>query len=203
MIGRLTGTLVEHEGTVGIVDVSGVGYEVHATRRCFHGWADSEEPAVVHVVTQVREDEITLYGFSDRGDRTAFGELTKVKGVGPKLALAALELFTVGELGDAVESDNTTALARIPGVGKRTAQRLALELKGKLATAGGQASALTPARSKTSRAEDPLRLALARLDFGRSEIDALLMVLVGHDLGPEKPLQDRLRAALRASSGQL
>lgn len=199
MIARLVGTLVDREGTRGILDVSGVGYEVFATSRAFEGWEGHEEPVVVHVSTQVREDAIQLFGFPTALDRTAFQVLISVSGVGPKMALATLDALSVDDLASACERDDVATLSRIPGVGKKTAQRLALELKGKLPVSFAPTS---PARTPVKRAPaDPLPLALARLDYGKSEIDRALAALAEQGLPPDAPTADRLRAAIRVLSG--
>ena len=157
MIAQLTGRLVHTEAGRGVVDVRGVGYEVFATSRAFAAWAEIDE-VVVHVSTQVREDAIALYGFERPLERTAFTVLLGVSGVGPRMALAALDTLTVEELTRAVETDDAVALGRIPGVGKKTAQRLALELKGKLPVSFEVAARSGKA---PSRPADPLPLALA------------------------------------------
>jgi len=197
MIARLTGELVHRDGQRGILDVQGVGYAIHATSQALEGWSDAER-CEVWVSTQVREDAITLYAFATDIDRQAFEVLLNVKGVGPKAGLATLDTLAVEALSEAVESDDLAALSRIPGVGKRTAQRLALELKGKLPVSFSPTAGGAVRRRVT---EDPMALALARLDYGKSEIDRALMVLVQQGLGPDQPLEKRLGAALRILSG--
>ena len=197
MIARLTGALVHREGQRGILDVQGVGYAIHATSQALEGW-DGNERCEVWVSTQVREDAITLYAFATDIDRQAFEVLLNVKGVGPKAALSTLDTLAVQALADAVEADDLTSLSRIPGVGKRTAQRLALELKGKLPVVFSPSAGVGTRRRV---AEDPMALALARLDYGKSEIDRALAALAQQDLGPDQPLEKRLGAALRILSG--
>jgi Holliday junction DNA helicase RuvA len=193
MIAQLTGTVVHRSGTCAIVDVSGVGYEVFATSRDLETWGDTA--TTVWISTQVREDAITLYGFGSASSRTAFRVLLSVKGVGPKAALAILDTLDPEELAAAVERDDVRTLSRAPGVGKRTAQRLALELKGKLPASFSPTD--SAGLTKRPRAPaDPLPLALARLDYGKSEIDLALDGLAAQDLGPDKPLPERLRASL-------
>ena len=131
MIARLVGGLVHHQGGRAVIDVGGVGYEVFATSRSLTSWAGSDT-VEVHVSTQVREDAITLYGFESTRDREVFLALLGVSGVGPKVALSALDALPTDALHRAVEGDDVATLSQIPGVGKKTAQRLALELKGKL-----------------------------------------------------------------------
>jgi len=181
----------------GIVDVNGVGYEVHAPSRAILEW-DGEAEVTVHVRTQVREDAITLYGFADSNDRQAFDVLLTVTGVGPRMALAALDTLTVAEIARAVQADDVLSLASIPGIGRKKAQRLALELKGKLPSVveGGGPVPVRP-RAPT----DELPLALAQLQYGKTEIDRALAGLAQLEVPTDAPLQERLAAALRVLSG--
>lgn len=198
MIARLVGTLVDVDGNRGILDVHGVGWEIFAPTQALATWLAADAPVTVHVSTQVREDAILLYGFPTAVERQAFTVLLGVSGIGPKLALACLEALTVDELARAAEADDVVALTRISGVGKKTAQRLALELKGKLpASFEPTAPARTPARP----APDPLALALAQLDYGRSEIDRAVLTVEQRGLA-SAPLDARLRAAIQILSGR-
>jgi Holliday junction DNA helicase RuvA len=199
LIAMLKGAVAHHEGTRAILDVRGVGYEVFAPSRSIEAWRGEDE-VTVWVATRVREDAFQLFGFADDIERQAFDVLTSVTGVGPKMALAALDTLTVDELVRAVETDDHRSLCKVAGVGKKKAQRLALELKGKLPvgftpTAGGR-----PPRPVTP--DDPLPLALAQLDYGKSEIDRARAALEEQGLGEDQPLQARLQAALRYLSGR-
>jgi Holliday junction DNA helicase RuvA len=197
VIGRLRGRLVEREGNRAILDVNGVGYEVFAPGRTLDLWAGTPE-VVVHVSTQVREDAIQLFGFGSDLDRQAFLVLLGVSGFGPKLALQTLDALEVHDLARAVETDDVRALGRIPGVGTRKAQRLALELKGKVPV-GFDVPARTVARP--ARPADPLLLALAQLEYGKSEIDRALRALDEEGVPADAALPVRLKAALRTLSG--
>lgn len=200
MIARLRGTLVGRDGHRAVVDVGGVGYAVNAPLRDVEAWAQSGEAVVVHVHTDVREDAIVLYGFSRDQDRVAFERLRAVNGVGPKIALALLDALGLDGVAQAVARDDVGALARAPGVGKKLASRLALELKDKL---GGDFSAdVATAGAAPSKAADPLDLALAKLGYTRSEIVRAHELLAGEGLTDEAPVADRLRAALRLLSGR-
>ena len=200
MIGRLRGQLAELGADTALVDVNGVGYLVQITSRLAQELHVGEN-VTFSISTQVREDAITLYGFADAETRQTFQTLITISGVGPKLALAALGALGINELVRAVESDDVRTLVSIPGVGKKTAQRLVLELKGKLnatfipAAAGG-AAAPRPA----PKPSDPLPLALAQLGYRKSEIDQALAGLASHGL-EEQPLAKRLSASLKILSG--
>ncbi|MEZ4320072.1 MAG: Holliday junction branch migration protein RuvA [Myxococcota bacterium] len=197
MIAMLTGNLVSSQANRGILDVNGVGYEVFATTTALARWADAAS-VMVHVSTQVREDSIALYGFDDDRERAAFLALLTVSGVGPKVALGTLETLGADGLAAAVASDDVAALSRIPGVGKKTAQRLALELKGKLPTGGFTATARTPVKTKDA---DPLPLALARLGYTKSEIDRAQAALSDAGISADAEVGERLRHALKTLSG--
>lgn len=199
MIARLTGTFAERDGARAILDVHGVGWEVFAPDRAIAAWQTADR-CVAHVSTQVREDAITLYGFATDLDRRAFEALLGVSGIGPKIALAALDAFEVPQLVEAVERDDVLALSRIPGVGKKTAQRLALELKGKLPVVFVPGPAPVAARAPV--AEDALPLALARLGFGRTEIQRAVDALSDQGIAADAPVSDRLAAALRVLSSR-
>lgn len=198
MIARLTGRVVEADGTRGIVDVNGVGYEVFATERALGEWLGGEAVSMA-ISTQVREDAINLYGFRDDTERKAFLTLLTVSGFGPKMALAALDTLAVNDLYRAVEADDLHALGQIPGVGSKKAQRLALELKGKLPVTFEVVAAGKPAKAKAP--PDPLPLALAQLEYAKSEIDRALAALAAKGIGADAPLEARLKAALTALSG--
>lgn len=195
MIALLQGELVHHESNRGIVDVNGVGYEVFATTSALQRWS-AERNVRVHVSTQVREDAITLYAFEGTTERASFLALLTVQGVGPKVALAALDTLGTDELASAVATDDVRALSRIPGVGKKTAQRIALDLKGKLKATFEP----TPSTRRTEP-EDPLPLALARLGYTKSEIDRAQGGLEAAGIGSDADVGERLREALKILSG--
>ena len=197
MIARLLGELVSYQGNRGIIDVAGVGYEVFAPERCLTQWASEPSEVSAFISTQVREDSITLYGFASDTDRQAFSTLLSVSGVGPKVALACLNGLDVDALDQAIQSDDLLTLSGIPGVGKKTAQRLSLELKGKLPTA----SLAVPRSKASSGPQDPLPLALARLGYKKSEIDRALQALAQQDTTTEQSVSQRLAASLRILSG--
>ena len=196
MIALLRGRLINHEDNRGVIDVSGVGYEVFATQGDLLDWSTQDE-STVSVSTQVREDSIQLYGFANEDKRKAFQVLLSVSGVGPKVALATLDTFSASALAAAVEGDDIRALNQIPGVGKKTAQRLALELKGKLKI---DFVPDTKPRTPVKVPSDPLPLALARLGYTKSEIDRAQHALQEQGIAVDADVSERLRAALRALS---
>lgn len=198
MIALLRGNLLSRTGGYGVIDVGGVGYQVFATNTTLERWAGDDE-VTAHVSTQVREDSITLYGFATDQDRDAFLVLIGVSGVGPKMALSALDSLGLAELHKAVEADDVRTLTSISGVGKKTAQRLALELKGKLPVSF--VPGLDAPKAAARKKADPLDLALARLGYTKSEIDRAHAGLDSASVDPEAPVGQRLGAALKVLSG--
>lgn len=132
MIGRLTGELIEKAPPSLMIDVSGVGYEVEASMNTFYKLPEVGTFVTLYTHFVVREDAQLLYGFADRRERSLFRQLIKVNGVGPKLALTILSGISADEFVRCVHAEDTAALVRLPGVGKKTAERLIIEIKDKL-----------------------------------------------------------------------
>ena len=132
MIGRLAGTLLAKHPPLLLVDVHGVGYEVEAPMSTIFQLPDTGTPVVLLTHLTVREDGHFLYGFLSEAERATFRQLIKISGVGARIALAVLSGLSVGELAQAIARQETGRLTKIPGIGKKTAERLLLELKDKL-----------------------------------------------------------------------
>jgi len=133
MIGRLTGILLEKNPPQILLDVQGVGYELDVPMSTFYNLPVLHEKVVLHTQLIVREDAHLLYGFLSNDERVAFRQLLKISGVGPKLALSVLSGLSLADLASAVANKEAGRLTKIPGVGKKTAERLLLELQGKFA----------------------------------------------------------------------
>ena len=129
MIGRLRGTLAEKQPPHLILDVNGLGYELEVPMTTLYRLPSVGEPLTLHTHLVVREDAQLLYGFAGKRERDFFRELIRLNGVGPKLALALMSSLEVDELVRCVQSQDTSALTKVPGVGKKTAERLLVELK--------------------------------------------------------------------------
>ena len=135
MIGRLTGTLLEKNPPQVVVDVHGVGYEVDVPMSTFYNLPANGEKVTLLTQFIVREDGQFLYGFATEAERFAFRQLIKISGVGARMALAVLSGLSVNDLAQAIARQEAGRLTKVPGIGKKTAERLLLELKGKLADA--------------------------------------------------------------------
>lgn len=199
MIGRLRGELAEiGQGEV-LIDVHGVGYRVVVGNKLAASLTQGLD-VTLHISTQVREDAITLFGFKDSQDRAAFRVLIGVPKIGPKLALAVLDHLGLNALAAAVQSDNDTALVAVSGIGRRTAQRLVIDLKDKLPVSFDPNLEEPTTVPGGARVDDKLPLALSRLGYRKSEIDRALKELSARGLG-EADLQMRLAESLRILSG--
>lgn len=192
MIGRLSGTLVAKHPPQITIDVAGVGYEVDVPMSTFYALPATGQSVqlVTHYV--VREDAHLLFGFATEEERAAFRQLIKVTGIGPKVALAVLSGLTVAELNQAVVLQDVKRLTRVPGIGNKTAERLLLELRGKVVAVGaGGASSGSSASMVSSPANDVVNALLA---LGYSDKEAAGAC---RDLAPDLPINDAIRAALK------
>lgn len=144
MIGRINGRLLAKQPPSILIDVNGIGYEIDVSMNTFCELPALDASVTLHIHMAVREDGHFLYGFLTESERTAFRQLIKISGVGARMALAVLSGLSVDELAAAIARQDVACFTRIPGIGKKTAERLLLELKGKLdlvvGTAGGPTS---------------------------------------------------------------
>jgi Holliday junction DNA helicase RuvA len=206
MIAYLRGALRDIQQHHVIVDVSGVGYLVHIPASLAETLRAQQDgaPSEFHIATIVREDAITLYGFQDPLQREAFDILRQVKGVGPRVALALLSTVGLSQTVAAVNQDQAAILVKAPGVGKRLASRICLELKDKMPAHFAAASPTTATGGVKPRfipPQDPLPLALAPLGYRKSEID-LAISDPGVPKPDDAPIEQRLSAALRVFQRQ-
>lgn len=189
MIGRLTGILLEKNPPQIMLDVQGVGYEIDVPMSTFYNLPALHEKVALHTQLIVREDAHLLYGFLSNEERIAFRVLLKISGVGPKLALSVLSGLSLTDLADAVASKEVGRLVKIPGVGKKTAERLLLELEGKFATVG------TVSRLAVNSASGDIINALQALGYNDKEADWAAKQLPG-----EIGVSDGIRQALKLLS---
>jgi Holliday junction DNA helicase RuvA len=169
MIARLFGRIADKQPNRVIVDVAGVGYDVQVPLSTFYVLPDTGGDLALRIHTHVREDQLSLYGFATELELAMFEKLIAVSGIGPKLALSVLSGIESGDLAGAIQRNDVARLTSIPGVGKKTAERICMELRDRLPTAIG-----TPPASP----EDSLRLdlvsALVNLGYHRQAIDKVL-----------------------------
>ncbi len=191
MIGRLSGTLLEKNPPQILLDVQGVGYEVDVPMSTFYNLPALNEKVVLHTQLIVREDAHLLFGFLTHEERVAFRQLLKISGVGPKLALSVLSGLSMDDLALAVANKDAARLTRIPGVGKKTAERLLLELQGKFAPGGAAGGSGAMAVS----AGNDIINALLALGYNEKEAD-----WAAKQLPKDASVSDGIRQALKLLS---
>lgn len=201
MIGKLTGQLLENTPPFILLDVQGVGYEVEVTLNVLASLPPTGQPCSLYTHFVVREDAQHLYGFLGRDERELFRLLLKVNGVGPKLAVAMLSHMSVLEFVQCIKADDLVSLTRMPGVGKKTAERLLIEMRDRLkswtqsAEPGGddQPSLLSVQSSKTMDAE----AALVALGYKPAEANKAIKQLDSEDLSRDELIRRVLKSMLR------
>lgn len=191
MIGRLHGRLIDKTPPQILIDTNGVGYEVDVPMSTFCNLPaeGSEITLFTHFV--VREDAMQLFGFATAAERQTFRALIRVSGIGPRIALAVLSGMSTGDFAAAVEKGDAALLTRVPGIGKKTAERLILELKGKLVGAAFAAEALPNASAN----QTDITSALVALGYSEREAQAAVKTLPA-DIG----VSDGIRQALKSLS---
>jgi holliday junction DNA helicase RuvA len=197
MIGRLSGTLLEKNPPQILVDVQGVGYELDVPMSTFYHLPGLGEAVRLHTHLAVREDGHFLYGFASEDERAAFRQLIKVSGIGARTALAVLSGLSVNDLTEAVLLQESGRLVRIPGIGKKTAERLLLELKDKLAKALPAGPAQVPSLAPASAPDHRSDILHALLALGYNEKEGLAALKT---VPAETGVAEGIRMALRALS---
>ena len=191
MIGKLSGTLSEKNPPQVLVDCQGVGYEVDVPMSTFYNLPAVGEKVSLLTHFVVREDAQILYGFGSPEERTAFRQLIKISGVGPRMALGVLSGMSVSELAQAITLQEAGRLVKIPGIGKKTAERLLLELKGKMGADLGPAS--VPVGDST---QNDILQALVALGYSDKEASLSLKALPA-GLGVSEGIKFALKALAR------
>jgi Holliday junction DNA helicase RuvA len=188
MIGKLTGTLGDKNPPQVLVDCNGVGYEVDVPMSTFYNLPGVGEKVSLLTHFVVREDAQILYGFGSSGEREAFRQLIKISGVGPRTALSVLSGMSVADIAQAVTAQDAARLVKVPGIGKKTAERLLLELKGKFGPDLGLAAA-----GAASDAQVDILQALVALGYSDKEAAASLKALP-KDVGVSEGIKLALKA---------
>ena len=203
MIGRLRGIILEKQPPEILLEVSGVGYELQLPMTCFYELPSLGEEVTLYTHFVVREDAQLLYGFNNRRERSLFRELLKANGVGPKLALAILSGMSANQVVSAIEREDISSLIKLPGVGKKTAERLVVEMKDRL-KGWGEGALFTPMTDAVGVAQangEPLS------NVEEEAISALLALgykpqqaatVVSKVAKPEMKVEALIREALRA-----
>ncbi len=204
MIAHLSGTLLSKQATSAIVDVAGVGYEVAIPLSTFYELGETGLPVQLRIYTHVREDAIQLFGFKTARERELFLQLISVNGVGPGLAIKLLSGMNADEMIASIRTNNLVRLVAIPGVGRKTAERLVVELRDKIATLSSPALEEEFAAQAGAKAlvtsEDQMRndamSALANLGYQRSATEKAVQTAI--DEGDELSVELILRRSLRS-----
>ena len=191
MIARLRGTVLEKAPTRVVLDVGGVGYEVHVPLSSFGGVGEPGSALTLHVHTHVRDDAILLFGFSTALELSLFERLITVSGIGPRVALAVLSGLPPSELVEAIAGADLARLTSIPGVGRKTAERIVLELKDRIAAFGATAQA-----ADAGGPGEDLVSALVNLGYHRAAAEKAVNQALAS--APDGGFEGALRHALRS-----
>ena len=190
MIGKLTGTLLEKNPPQILIDCHGVGYEVDVPMSTFYNLPGVGESVSLLTHFVVREDAQILYGFGSAPEREAFRQLVKISGVGPRTALSVLSGMGVADLAQAVTAQDSARIVKVPGIGKKTAERLLLELKGKLGADMG-----VPGGSTAAAGDAASDIQQALMALGYSEKDAALALkALPKDVGVSEGIKQALKS---------
>lgn len=203
MIGLLRGRILRRHPPFLLIDVAGVGYEVEAPMSTFYALPEGDGETTLHTHLAIREDAHVLYGFAREGDRAMFRALLKVNGVGGKMALAILSGMTADEFALCVQAGDVTALTRVPGVGKKTAERLIIEMRDRLDGLSGnaaplQASAAPSGAATPADASGDAVSALIALGYKPADASRMVRAVKVEGLGTE----GIIKAALQATANR-
>jgi Holliday junction DNA helicase RuvA len=198
MIASLRGNLLATGSDYAIIDTGGVGYQVFVPRPVLEGLSHAGTTVQVYTYLHVREDALVLYGFASMEQRAFFETLIGVTGIGPRMALGLLSAAPLDQIQIAIASENTALLSQVPGIGKKTAARLVLELKGKLDLSRLPTTVAAAAAPATSAVNAELQEVLTSLGYSALEAQSAVSSIPA-DAPPD--LEERLRLALRYFGG--
>jgi Holliday junction DNA helicase RuvA len=196
MIGRLRGTLIYKQAPDIVVDVAGVGYELLASMTTLIDLPEVDNEVIIFTHLIVREDAQTLYAFSSDNERALFRTLLKVNGVGPKMALAIVSGMTANEFGVLIHAGDVTGLTRLPGVGKKTAERLIIEMRDRLPKPEDQLQASGAAQPVIRNLEDEAIAALLALGYKPAQASKMVSKYTGEKSSVEEIVRNALKASL-------
>jgi Holliday junction DNA helicase RuvA len=200
MIALLRGALLEKHPSRVVVDVSGVGYDVQVPLSTFYGLGDPGSDVILRIHTHVREDVIALYGFHTPLEQDLFERLISISGIGPKLALAVLSGIESADLVRAIRTQDVARLTAIPGIGKKTAERIGLELKDRLPTAVHAQGPATEAARPEDQLREDLLSALLNLGYQRPAAEKAIdhVLAATPSIAFEQALRDALRSMMKS-----
>jgi len=201
MIAHLRGTLLRKSSNQAIIDCGGVGYDVSISVQCFTRLPDEGTQTALHINTQVREDAIALFGFLDRDEKFLFERLITISGVGPKLAMTLLSGIEAAALAAAIRSADHALLTRIPGIGKKTAERIVLELKDKLESLSAPAPA--PGSAPAGPVAEDVISALVNLGYNRPAAQKAVESAIRTNAPTDLTLRNDFEQLFRLSMRQL
>lgn len=197
MIGFVRGKLVAKQPPVLLVDVNGVGYEVEAPMTTFYDLPETGKEITLHTHLVVREDAHTLYGFAKLSDRALFRSLIKISGVGPRMALAILSGMSADAFVRCIRDNDAAALTRVPGVGKKTAERLVVELRDRLGKGDSGAAELPASSAGPANAVEEAVSALIALGYKPPDASRMVRSIDSKDLAVEEIIRRALQAAAK------
>ncbi|WGW01506.1 Holliday junction branch migration protein RuvA [Vibrio sp. YMD68] len=203
MIGRLRGLLIEKQPPELLIEVNGIGYEVQMPMSCFYELPELGEEAIIYTHFVVREDAQLLYGFNTVKERALFREVIKANGVGPKLGLGILSGMSASQFVSSVEREDISTLVKLPGVGKKTAERLVVEMKDRL-KGWGAGDLFTPATDaapsdsgpvhRAQSAQDEAVSALLALGYKPVQASKVISQIARDDMTSEQLIRDALKS---------
>ncbi|RZQ00154.1 Holliday junction branch migration protein RuvA [Vibrio vulnificus] len=202
MIGRLRGILLEKQPPELLIEVNGIGYEVQMPMSCFYELPNIGEEAIIYTHFVVREDAQLLYGFNTVKERALFREVIKANGVGPKLGLAILSGMTASQFVASVEREDISTLVKLPGVGKKTAERLVVEMKdrlkgwsaGELFTPFTDAAPVDSGSASSNSAEEEAVSALLALGYKPVQASKVVSQIAKPDMTSEQLIREALKS---------
>lgn len=198
MIGRLRGVLIEKTPPTICIDVQGVGYELDVPMSTFYHLPELNQEVMLFTHLSIRDDAHVLYGFGNDQERQTFRQLIKVSGIGARTALSILSGLNATELATAIEQEDSDTLIQVPGIGKKTAQRLLLELRGKLVTVTTPSTEDSSSpTAPTSHKRSDIENALLALGYNQKEINRVLK-----DIDTALSVEESIRQALQRLAGR-
>lgn len=203
MIGRITGQLAERTPPNVLIDVKGIGYEIQMPMSCFYLLPETNEQVTLYTHFVVREDAQLLFGFTDKTSRELFRELIKANGVGPKLGLTILSGMSATQVLTSVQQEDVSALVTLPGVGKKTAERLVVELKDRLAKFVTASDAPMPEVAhgnlplkNSNDAKHEATDALVALGYKPAQAEKMVKMVMKPDSTSESLIRDALKSSM-------